>query len=133
MLSPDSGEGTQAAGSLDVADNTDHNHGRGLDDGDSLNDLLLVHLGTRSVQIAHDVGHAGLVAEHGSEVHGLLGVILGETEGSAKGNETQSPRCFPTRKFYSRLNLTAVPGGTLARQETGMTVSWVLVLAVRHC
>jgi len=37
-----------------------------------------VQLGTRAVQVTDDGGHAGLVAEHGGEVDGLLGVILGE-------------------------------------------------------
>jgi hypothetical protein len=47
--SPDGGEGAEATGSLDVADNTDDHHRRGLDDGNGLNDLALVHLCTRSV------------------------------------------------------------------------------------
>jgi hypothetical protein len=37
-----------------------------------------VQLGTGAVKVAHDGGHAGLVAHHGGEVDGLLGVILGE-------------------------------------------------------
>lgn len=51
---------------------------RGLDDGNGLNDLLLVHLGTGTVKVTDDGGHTGLVAHGGSQVDGLLGVILGE-------------------------------------------------------
>lgn len=47
-----------------------------LDDGDSLNDLLLVHFRTWSVEIADDCGHAGLVAHGGGKVDWFLWVIL---------------------------------------------------------
>lgn len=53
-------------------------YGRSLDDGNSLNNLLLVHLGTRTVQVTDDSSHTGLVAHGGSQVNGLLGVILRE-------------------------------------------------------
>lgn len=53
-------------------------YGRGLDDGSGLDNLLLVHLGTRTVKVTDDGGHTGLVAHGGSQVNGLLGVILGE-------------------------------------------------------
>jgi hypothetical protein len=94
VLSPDGGQGTETTGGLDVTDKTDGNHGRGLDDGDGLNDLLLVELGTGTVEVADDGGHAGLVAHGSSQVDGLLGVILGE-----------------------RLGLTTVVDGSLARKE----------------
>lgn len=51
---------------------------RSLDDGSSLNNLLLVHLGTGSVKVTDDGGHTGLVTHGGRQVDGLLGVILGE-------------------------------------------------------
>lgn len=50
-----------------------------LDDSACLDDFLLVHLGSRSVKVTDNSGHAGLVAHETSEVDGLLGVILGET------------------------------------------------------
>lgn len=34
--------------------------------------------GTLAVEVANDVGHAGLVAHEGSQVDGLFGVILME-------------------------------------------------------
>lgn len=51
---------------------------RGFDDGDGLHDLLLVHLGAGTLEVADDGGHAGLVAHGGREVDRLLGVIIGE-------------------------------------------------------
>lgn len=53
-------------------------YGRSLDDGSSLDNFLLVHLGTRTVKVTDDGGHTGLVAHGGRQVDGLLGVILGE-------------------------------------------------------
>ena len=78
MLGPDSGERAETAGGFDVANHTDDNHGRGLDDGDGLGDLLLVGLGAGLLDVTHDVGHAGLVAHEGSEMRLLGGVIAGE-------------------------------------------------------
>lgn len=49
-----------------------------IDDRDGLHDLLLVGLRAGSVEVTNDRGHAGLVAHGGGQVHGLLGVILGE-------------------------------------------------------
>merc|ERR1719430_1237780 len=78
VLSPDSLEGPHAARSLNVANNADSDHGRSLNDGDGLDDFLLVVLGTRTVHLTHNVGHAGLVAHEASQVDGLARIILGE-------------------------------------------------------
>jgi hypothetical protein len=51
---------------------------RSINDGDSLDDLLLVGLGARTVEVTDDGRHTGLVAHGGRQVDGLLGVILGE-------------------------------------------------------
>ncbi len=51
----------------------------GINDGDGLNNLLLVRLRAGSVEVTDDGRHAGLVAHGGGEVDGLLGVVLGET------------------------------------------------------
>ena len=48
VLSPHGDQGTETAGSLDVANHTDDGHGRGLEDGDSLQGLLLVQLCNQS-------------------------------------------------------------------------------------
>jgi hypothetical protein len=47
VRSPDSGEGAETARSLNVADDTDDDEGRGLDDSDSLDNLTFVHLCAR--------------------------------------------------------------------------------------
>jgi hypothetical protein len=78
MLGPNGGEGSQASGGLDVANQTNNDHRWGIDDSNSLNNLLLVGLGARSVEVTDDGGHTGLVTHSGSQVDGLLGVILGE-------------------------------------------------------
>jgi len=48
VLGPHGGERAEAARGLDVADDADGDHGRGLDDGGGLDDLLLVHLCERA-------------------------------------------------------------------------------------
>jgi hypothetical protein len=53
---------------------------RGLDDRGGLDNLLLVQLGTRTVQVTDDGRHTCLVAHGRGEVDRLLGVILGEAE-----------------------------------------------------
>lgn len=63
VISPDGAEGLQATGSGLVADQTDNNHGRGFDDCDSLQGLLLVQLGAGTVDITQDVSHTSLTAE----------------------------------------------------------------------
>merc|ERR1719410_277720 len=66
VLSPDSLEGSHTSWSLDVSNNTDADHWWSLDNGDGLDDFLLVDLGAGSVHLPDDVGHAGLVAHEGS-------------------------------------------------------------------
>lgn len=53
-------------------------YGGSLDDGDSLNDLTLVHLRTWSVKITDNGSHTSLVSEGSGEMDGFLLVILGE-------------------------------------------------------
>jgi len=76
VLGPDGGERAEATGGLDVANDTDDDDRGGLNDGDGVDNLLLVHLGTRAVDLADNVGHASLEAEEGSEVAGLGLVVL---------------------------------------------------------
>jgi hypothetical protein len=78
VLSPDGGERAESTGGLDVSDNSDDDDGGSLDDGDGLNDLLLVHLGARTLELTNGGGHTGLVTKGGGQVDRLLSVILGE-------------------------------------------------------
>lgn len=71
---------------------------RGLDDGGGLDNLLLVHLGTRTVKVTDDGGHTGLVAHGGSKVDGLLGIILGEAV-AKKSQRTNSQITNSFRKY----------------------------------
>jgi hypothetical protein len=96
VLGPNGGERSETSGGLDVTDNTNDDHGRGLDNGDSLDNLSLVHLGSRSVEVSDDVSHTGLVTKSGGEVDRLLGVVLREglhlsssSDASLPGKETQ--------------------------------------------
>lgn len=129
VLSPDGGERAETTGSLDVTDDTDGNelerrkkfmlgsgrffscpsfshttggkktYRRGLDDGDGLDNLLLVHLGTRTVKVTDDGGHTSLVAHGGSKVDGLLGIILGEAVAKKKSQRTNSQAMNLFRKY----------------------------------
>merc|ERR1719330_775031 len=83
VLSPDSLQGPHAARSLDVADDADSDHGRGFDDGDGFNHLLLVVLGAGTVHLAHNVGHASLVSHEAGQMDLLAGIVLGEGLGLA--------------------------------------------------
>ena len=79
VLGEHGGEGAETAGGLSVADNTDDLHGRALNDGGGVDDVLLDGLLTlTTLLVLDDVGHAGLVAHEGGKVNGLAGVVTGE-------------------------------------------------------
>jgi len=109
MLGPDGGQSAETRGSLDVANDTDADHRGGLDNGDGLDDLLLVELGTGFVHITEDMGHTSLEAHEGGQMAGLLDVISGE-----------------------RLDLAVVMSGTLAGQKTQGTVAGSFEFTMRH-
>merc|ERR1719429_140581 len=110
MLSPDSLESSHTSWSLDVSNNTNADHWWSLDNGDGLDDFLLVDLGAGSVHLPDDVGHAGLVAHEGSQVDRLAWVILGES-----------------------LDLASMPLGSLLGEKSLGSVTGCLELPVRHC
>jgi hypothetical protein len=110
VLSPDSGDAAKTKRSLLVTDNTDNDHRRSLEDGNSLKDLLLVEeLAKRTVDITNNVGHTSLVAHESGQMAGLGSIILRES-----------------------VDLTTVVVSTLAGTETKRTVTGSLKLTVRH-
>jgi len=109
VLSPDGLEGSEASWGLDVSDNTDADHWWGIDDGDWLDDLLLVELMALSSDFSHNVGHTGLVTDESGQVDGLALVVLGVGLESAQ-----------------------VSSASLSWEESLATVSWCLKLSMRH-
>jgi len=97
VLREDGGQGTKTTGSLDVSDNTDNDHGRGLQDGNGIDDLTLVHNSSGTVDATDNMGHTGLVGAESGEVGWSGGIIvLGEGAdatrvvlGALLGEETQ--------------------------------------------
>lgn len=109
VLGPDGGQGTKTSWSLNVANSTDNNHWRSVDNGSSLDNLTLVHLGATSVKVTHSGGHTCLVTKEGSHSDGLALVVLREG-----------------------LNLTSVTGSSLSRKESKGSVSGFFVFTMRH-
>uniref|UniRef100_A0A3B5KN74 Uncharacterized protein n=1 Tax=Takifugu rubripes TaxID=31033 RepID=A0A3B5KN74_TAKRU len=73
VFSKDGLKGTETTGGVDVTHDPDHDHGRGLHDGDGLHHLLLAH---------HHISTLKL-SQEGRHVHGFAGIILGEALGFA--------------------------------------------------
>jgi len=109
VLGPDGLEGSEASWGLDVSDNTDADHWWGIDDGDWLDDLLLVELMALSSDFSHNVGHTGLVTDESGQVDGLALVVLGVGLESAQ-----------------------VSSASLSWEESLATVSWCLKFSMRH-
>ena len=108
VLSENSGESAKTVGGLDVSDNTNNDHGRGLNDGNGVDDFLLVHEGTSTVNSTDDVGHTGLVSTESGKVRSFLGIVLGE------GSDA-----------------TSMALGTLLGQESQVTTARSFELSVR--
>ena len=75
---PSSGKSTKTTGGLNVTNNTNNHHGGALQDGNCLNDFLLVDLGTDLVDLTDDVGHTSLVTQESSQVGLDSSAIAGE-------------------------------------------------------
>jgi len=76
--SPDGLDGAGTVGGVDVTGDTDDLQWWGLDDGDGLDDLLLVDGGAGLLGLADDVGHTGLETNEGSQMNWLFSIVLGE-------------------------------------------------------
>jgi hypothetical protein len=108
MLGEHSGKSAETKRGLDVSDNPNGNHRGSLNDGNSIDDLTLVHEGTGTVDTTDNVSHTGLVTTEGSEVGSLSLLVLG------KGS-----------------NVTGMLLGTLLGQETQGAFSWSFEFTVR--
>ena len=114
----------------------------GINNGDGLDNFLLVRFRAGSVEITDDGRHTGLVAHGSGEVDGLLGVILGETRQQSIVRSCyffflflfSFQRAPGGTRWESdfRLDLSTVTGSTLSRQESQRTVARGLKLTVRH-
>jgi len=110
FLGPDGRKCSQTSGSFDVSDQTDDFHGWALNDGDWFDDVFLDDFFTFSLFVmSGNVSHTSLVADEGSKVDWLFGVILGE-------------------RSYS----PSVMSGPSLGEEGQRTVSWGFVFSVRH-
>lgn len=109
VTGPDGVESAEATRGLDVANDTNNDHGGAVDDGDGLDNVLLVELGAGSLDLADDVSHASLVAHEGGQV-GLLGLVIGGES----------------------LDAALSSAAALLGQETQGAVTGVLKLAVGH-
>merc|ERR1719506_3331931 len=66
MLGKDRGKCSKAHRRFNVPDNTNNDHRWSFNDGNSINDLALVHQRTRTVHTTDDVCHTGFVPTEGS-------------------------------------------------------------------
>src|SRR6218665_2441479 len=78
MFSKDCLECTETLGSFNVPNDTDNNHWWCFENGHSLDDFLLVHLGTRLIDITNNVSHTGFVCDKGGQMDRLGSIVLGE-------------------------------------------------------
>lgn len=78
VLSPHGGKGTESGGSVNVANNTNDEHGRSLKDSYGLYDFLLVELSSRALDLTDDLVHASLVSHEGSKMRWESSVVARE-------------------------------------------------------
>lgn len=108
VLGPHGGEGSETSGGFDVTNESNDLHGRALNDGDWVDDVLLDGLLSFSLLVmSGDVSHTSLVSDEGGEMYGLAGIISGE-------------------RSYSSSVVSSPPSG----EESERAVSWLLVLSV---
>jgi hypothetical protein len=99
----------------------DKTHGRSLNDGNGLDNLFLVHLRTRSIKIADDGGHPGLVSHGSGEMDWFLGVILRKAGINVSASTSlQSHDFWRTRMYVSTipLDLASMSGSSLSGEES---------------
>jgi len=102
VTSPNGGEGTETVGGGYIANNTNDDHGRSLQNGNSLNSILLVELRSGTVNLAHNVSHTSLESHESGQMAWLGGIISG------------------VRANLTSVVLSALLGGKLQRAAAGM-------------
>jgi len=78
MGGPDGSQSSKSLGGGNVSNDSNDDHGWGLDNGDSLDDLLLVNLRSKLVDLSNDMGRSSLVSHESGKMDGLSLIILGE-------------------------------------------------------
>jgi len=78
VVGPNSGQSAKTVWCGNITNNTNHNHRRCLQHGDSLHSFLLVKLGSWSLDFSDNVTHASLASHESGQVRSQGGVILGE-------------------------------------------------------
>jgi len=105
----DGGQSTKSTWSLDVSDESNRNHWWSLQDGDWLDHILLVELGTRLGDGSDNVGHTSLETHKSGQVARLGSIILRE-----------------------RFDLSVVVFRALLGKETQVSVTRALELTMGH-
>mmetsp|Transcript_87707 Transcript_87707/g.145791 ORF Transcript_87707/g.145791 Transcript_87707/m.145791 type:complete len:275 (-) Transcript_87707:83-907(-) len=102
VLGPYGGQAAEATRSGGVTNQSNNNHWRALQHRHSFDDLLLVHLGPRKLQVSDDVGHTSFVAHERRQVACLRRIIIWEFPDAPShpvrplaGQETHVPMARP--------------------------------------
>lgn len=109
VVGPDGLDRSWSVGGLDVTGESDDLEWWGFDDGDGLDNLLLVDGRAWLFGFTDNVSHTSLEAHEGSKVNRLGSIVLREG-----------------------LDLTSWPGASLFRQELKGAVSWCGELTMGH-
>jgi hypothetical protein len=78
MLSPDGSQRAKSLGSVDVSNKTNGNHRRSFQDGNRLNNFLLVELRSRLIHFTKNVSATGLVGHESGQMWRFGDIITGE-------------------------------------------------------
>lgn len=109
LTAPETGKGSEPLEGLNVADHSNHSHGRGLKDGDCLNLFLLVQKRSDSLILSDYVSHSSLDSSKGGKMRSQGFVLLREG-----------------------LYLSSVVSGSSLWKESEISLSWLFKLSVGH-
>lgn len=150
MLGPNRGQRAQTVRSLHVADETDGNNGRRLNNCNSLHDLLLMDLGPGLVDIADNVRHAYVKRQkqnrrsQRTEAQGARGhrTAIASQDLPKRGANIGLTRLVAAESgemarvgrivLGEGLHLPAIPGGAFLGKEGQRAIARCFELPVRH-